>query len=240
MKNIRNLIFLLAAGLIISSIFNSCESCIEGQGPTISEDRAVDPYTKLEINIAADVTIVPGDKQYVRIQAQNNLLKIIKTNVRGKTLEVDSRPCFQTDSRVKIELTANMLSSVKINGSANVKTSASMNTEDFDVSINGSGQYIGDIFANAVNAEINGSGNIIINGSTKKLDVEINGSGDFKGIGFKAFEANISVKGSGDVDINALNKLRVEVLGSGDVTYVGNPDITTSIDGSGKVSKKEL
>jgi len=240
MKYIRNLIFLLVTSLFVSGIFTSCESCIEGQGPAITEDRAVDPFTKLEVNIDADVTILPGDKQFIRIQAQNNIIKIIKIEVRGKTLEIESRPCFQTDSRVKIELTTNMLSTVKINGSANIKTSTSMNIEDFDVSVNGSGQYIGDIFANSVNADINGSGNIIINGSTKKLNVEINGSGNFKGIGFKAFAADISVKGSGNVDINALNKLNVELLGSGDVTYSGNPEITTSIEGSGKLSKKEL
>jgi len=228
---------MLSAGIIISVGFTSCESCIVGNGPLIVENREVEPYSKLDVNIPAYVKVTPGEDLSVRIEAQENLLPRIKTSVSGKTLVIKSKPCLESDKPIRIELIVPMLTSIDINGSAAVKITEMMNTEDFKVGINGSGEFAGDVFANSVEADINGSGDIIINGSAKMLEVEINGSGDFSGLGLKTFEADIVIRGSGDVRVNALNKLQSEVLGSGDVWYVGNPEISTSIKGSGQVSK---
>ena len=224
-------------GIIISSGFTSCESCIVGNGPLIVENREVEPYSKLDVNIPAYVKIKPGENLSVRIEAQENLLPRITTLVSGKTLVIKSRPCLDSDEPIRIDLVVPMLTSIDINGSASVKITEMMNTENFMVGINGSGEFGGDVFANSVEADINGSGDIIINGSAKKLEVEINGSGDFSGLGLKTFEADVVIRGSGDVKVNALNKLHAEVLGSGDVSYVGNPEISSSIKGSGQVSK---
>lgn len=238
MKTVGKLFVLVVIGIILLGAFNSCETCIDGKGPVIIEDREIDVYSKLEIDVAADISITPGDDIFVRIHAEENLLPIIKTNVEGKTLVIKSRPCVNSDKTIKIELTVPKLTAIDINGSASVRFTELMNTEDFNISINGSGDFNGNVFANTVDANINGSGDILINGTTKNLDVEINGSGEFMGLGLKSFEADVTIRGSGDVDVNALNKLKAEVLGSGDIRYIGNPQISSSIQGSGQVSKK--
>lgn len=238
MKTISRIILFFIFGVLASSVFTSCESCVDGVGPVIAEDRAIKAYSELDVNISADVLVIPGDEYYLRIEAQENLLPVIKTSVSGKTLKIDSKRCVQSDDPIQIELTVPMLSSININGSGSVKTSEMMKTEDLDIGVNGSGTFSGDIYANSVEASINGSGNILMNGTAKTLDVEINGSGDFRGLGLKSFETEVVVRGSGNVDVNVLNMLDVEVLGSGDVRYVGNPEISTSIKGSGQVSKK--
>lgn len=238
MRTISQLLLFLTLGIFTSSVFTSCESCVDGNGSVIIEDRAIESYSKLEVDISAEVTIIPGEDLFIRVEAQESLLPIIKTTISGKTLKIKSKPCIQSDEPIRITLTVPTLTAVSINGSGSVKTLEIMNTEDLDIAINGSGTFIGDVFANSVNASINGSGNILINGSAKKLEIEINGSGDFRGLGLKSFEAIVAVRGSGNVDVNALNELSVEVLGSGDVRYIGNPKISTSIVGSGEVSKK--
>lgn len=234
----QRLLLLFNVGILILSGFTSCEPCIDARGPVVVQDRETGTYTKLELDIAADVSVIPGTDLFIRIHAQESLMDVIRTEVSGKTLVIRSKSCIRSDKPIGIELTVPSLSSVKVNGSGSVILTEMMNTENFRIRINGSGDFTGDVTANSVNAGINGSGDIIFNGSTSMLEVEINGSGDFRGLGLKSFEADVTIRGSGDVDINTLNKLRVEVFGSGDVRYVGNPAITSSVKGSGQVSKK--
>jgi hypothetical protein len=53
----------------------------------------------------------------------------------------------------------------------------------------------------------------------------------------QAYQADITINGSGNTGINALNDLKVTVKGSGDVRYSGDPSVKTSISGSGSVTK---
>ena len=49
--------------------------------------------------------------------------------------------------------------------------------------------------------------------------------------------ATISIAGSGDVIINASDKLKVSIAGSGDVQYSGDPEVQMSIGGSGSLRR---
>ncbi len=226
---------LLASTLMLGSCFN----CVDGVGPKKTENRELEAFSKLEVNISADVMVHFGDENTIKISAQENLLSEIETYVQGKTFIIDSRYCLNPTETIRIDITTKNLSSITLNGSGGVHTSSVMEADDVNLQLNGSGQISADIFSNTLDAAINGSGDIIVNGTTQDLDMEINGSGDFKALGLKSFEADISIAGSGDADIKVLNELKVNITGSGSVTYVGSPEIKTKVTGSGKVTKKD-
>lgn len=224
--------------LISSVLFTSCFDCVEGTGPKQSEERELGSFSKLEVNLPADVFIHFGDNHELKITAQANLLKEIRSSVHGKTLELETASCINTSESVRIDLTVVSLSQIVLNGSGSVQTREVMNAEDMQISLNGSGNISADVFTNSLEASVNGSGNMILNGTAKETDLSLNGSGNFMGLGLNTFEAKIDISGSGDADIHALNKLVVEIRGSGSVVYIGSPDIKTNISGSGNVTKK--
>jgi hypothetical protein len=51
----------------------------------------------------------------------------------------------------------------------------------------------------------------------------------------EAKNADVEIRGSGDVEVFATDFLNVDIDGSGDVFYKGNPEITLRIDGSGEL-----
>lgn len=224
--------------LISSVLFTSCFDCIEGTGPKQSEERELGSFSKLEVNLPADVFIHFGDIPGLKISAQANLLKEIRSSVHSNTLELESTSCINTNESIRIDLTVVSLSEIVLNGSGSVQTREVMNAEDLLISLNGSGSISADVFTNSMEASIAGSGNMILNGTAKETELSIKGSGNFLGLGLNTFEAEINISGSGDADIHALNKLVVDITGSGSVKYIGSPDIKTSISGSGNVTKK--
>ena len=238
MKQYRSLIVKTVIIILITASFASCMNCIEGEGPLTVENRSTVPYSELEVNIAGDVTIHPGEDLQIRINAQENLMKVITTRVKEKTLVIGSDRCIRSSDRIKINLTVPTLSSIKLNGSGSIVTRSFLNTDRLDLAINGSGTVAIDVYAIEVEVGINGSGETILNGSAENIEVEINGSGDYRGLGLETEDAQVTIRGSGDVYINAKNSLKAEILGSGDIIYAGNPSVDSSVKGSGSVSKK--
>ncbi len=51
-------------------------------------------------------------------------------------------------------------------------------------------------------------------------------------------EAEISIRGSGDVAVWTIASLDVTVTGSGDIEYYGDPQVSQRIHGSGNVERR--
>lgn len=223
--------------ILIAFMLSSCTICIDGKGVKEEEERVLDNFSELEINIDANVLIRIGDEPSVTISTQENLLDAITSDVRGETMIIKSDPCIRSDYPIDIEITTNSLARIELNGSAVITALDELHSDDFNLKINGSGNVNVEVFTNDLRMKINGSGNIMINGAAQDVDIVINGSGDVFASELDSYKSNIRINGSGDASINAINYLNVSVSGSGDVKYSGNPTIETSISGSGSIRK---
>jgi hypothetical protein len=82
-----------------------------------------------------------------------------------------------------------------------------------------------------------GSGDIIANGKTNTLNVSVSGSGDVEIKKLISKNATVDLTGSADIEVTAQENLKVSISGSGDVTYYGNPQkINKNISGSGDIT----
>jgi hypothetical protein len=84
-------------------------------------------------------------------------------------------------------------------------------------------------------ATIAGSGGVRAVGKVAKLDVSIAGSGDVDLSGLTATDASVSIAGSGNVRARATGTADVSVMGSGDVEVTGGAKCSVSKHGSGDV-----
>jgi len=235
MKFSRTSIYILFIGMIFS--LSSCVNCIEPEGEMKSRSIKLDNFTKIDIDIPANLKLITGDSAKIVISAPNSILAQILPIVKRNRLNLEGNICSVTNEQINIEVTVPSISSIKIKGSASVFSEMPVRTDDLDMSIDGSGSISLNVFANNIDAEISGSGIIIINGTCQELDVEINGSGNFKGLGLNSYEAKVKSTGSGNASIVALNSLSASVKGSGEISYSGEPNLNIDISGSGKVTK---
>ncbi len=189
---------------------------IVGSGKTATESRTVPAFRKVELQGSIDVEVTVGSAGPLKVEADDNLVKMITTEVRGDTLVVSTK-----------------------GGSYSSKTSMKVvcSTASFDAgSINGSGNMlVRDVHGKDVSFDISGSGSIAASGSTDTLKGDIQGSGDLHLDRLTARTAKVGISGSGGADVNVSDDLNVDIAGSGDVRYQGKPQVHKSISGSGGV-----
>lgn len=226
--------------LVILLLFSSCNmNCLEGSGELKSDTRLLKPFTKIELNTDAKVIITKDSVQSIRVEAQPNLLKVLTTEVSGKWLYIDLDGCLANHKPITVYISTPSFETIEVDGSGSVEGRGSFAGEKILLTIDGSGSINIGLSANAVNSEIKGSGNMNLSGSARKFDVDLSGSGDMNAQEMPSGVCKVNVRGSGNCRIFAINKLAVDIAGSGNVFYKGTPDISTNINGSGKLEKNK-
>lgn len=160
----------------------------------------------------------------------------------GKNLTIKWKSNYMNWSdkseRLLIKLQSSSLSKVTINGSGEFVMKNANDSDNFEFSINGSGDLKGMVNAKTCRGSINGSGDAYLGGMADLFSISINGSGDVKAIGMKSKAVEVRISGSGDAEVFAQESLEVKIAGSGDVKYQGNPKkVDQRVSGSGSIKK---
>lgn len=248
MRLLQTFTFLTAAFLYInSSLF--CAS--------VTEEREVSGFSRLEISYSGDVTIIQGDREGVVLSGSPKSIKQIKTEVKGETLHIRKKRSFlfsPYDPEITVYIST--IKAIQLSGSGKLMADT-LQSEELGIDITGSGDvgiknitanYIGmkitgsglikilDIKVTTMDTSISGSGDLIVSGRGEKGRLKITGSGKIDAAEMIVQNCDIKISGSGDAHIYVEQMIRVKITGSGDVKYGGKPSIDIiGITGSGSI-----
>jgi hypothetical protein len=82
---------LIFASLVLSACDIGYGRTVRGSGRIIEEDRSVGGVTGVNLATIGDLTIEVGNRESLRIEAEDNLLEYFETEVRGGTLRIRVR-----------------------------------------------------------------------------------------------------------------------------------------------------
>jgi hypothetical protein len=216
----------------------SCSSftCVTGKGAVIKKEVSVAAFTGIDLQGSLDVKLTMGAVQSVRVEAQENLVDLLETTLVKGVWHIRTSACYRTDKPFVVHITVPGLNSVVVQGSGDVESVGIVKGKELDLEVQGSGDIQLAVDAEQVKASVQGSGTIKLSGTCNALTASVQGSGDVKAGNLVATDASATIMGSGDVTVQAMNKLDANVTGSGDVKYKGKPaQIKTEVVGSGTV-----
>lgn len=188
---------------------------VQGSGVLATETRDVGDFTGLDLRGSATVKISVGQPASVVLELDDNLLPFIETEVRDGQLVIDSKQSYRSSHGLNVSITVPELHQVAVNGAGDVSI-VNLDSDQFDV-------------------DLNGSSDLTAIGSARQLSVTINGSGTVDMQDVVANEATATIRGSGDIRLQVVEKLSATILGSGDIRYRGTPEVDQNVQGSGSV-----
>lgn len=241
MKLIRPQLLLFSIGFfILASSCSFFQNCEVGEGETTEVILDIEDFSKLDISSNVKVFLEQSTEQKVLIKAQNNLIALLNTEVKGEEWDIKFNRCVKSETPIEIHIQTKGLDEVSINGSGSVENTSILTNSELELSINGSGSIDMFLSVKELSSSISGSGDIRLKGNAKSHEIEIDGSGDVMAIDFVSDETDVEINGSGDVRVNTSYNLDVEINGSGDVYYKGNPkQISSDINGSGNLHQEK-
>ena len=221
------LIGLLALGLLSSAQPASADwwhwgkgERVKGSGKLATEMRDLKNFSAIEVKGSSDVDVTIGKSFSVEVEADDNLLEYLETEVRHGTLFISYAEGYSISTRrgSRLNITMPEIQEIEIRGSSDVRVDGAKGKE--------------------LIVTIAGSGDMKLSGAVDDFEADIRGSGDIDARKLVAREAYISIKGSGDVDVAVDDFLDARISGSGDITYYGDPKVKKRVRGSGDINHR--
>lgn len=193
---------------------------IAGSGNRKTEKRELKSFNAIDTTGAYEINVTCQKAVSVEIEADDNILPLIKTEVRDGVLYVSNDERFNVSKSPMLRITLPELGSVSSHGAGEVKI-ADANSSDLKIQSTGAADVNAAGKAKSVTISSTGAGNI----DTSKLTSE---------------RAKVEATGAANVDVFASEQLDVTVSGVGSVSYSGNPKVVNkSVSGIGSVGPKQ-
>jgi hypothetical protein len=257
-------ILIMAISVIAAILLNSCEDmgfgCIRGNGDLTTEQRVVSDFYGIEVSGSFIVYIDSSNETSVMVEADENLLDEIRTQVRGNHLVIETYRdrCINSGNNMTIYVATPHVEEIALRGSGriyckpfetpeiNVDLDGSgrifidyMKSDESRFDLSGSGTIHGTVDTYTAAILVEGSGEIRLDGDAHSANMDLTGSGIIWASEFTTDNADVEVTGSGKIYVYATDLLEARVTGSGIIYYYGDPlNVNKQVTGSGSIVQR--
>lgn len=253
-------VVLSTLGCRVGTVYIGGHGTVRGSGKVVEQQRDVSDFTGVELATLGNLIIELGDEEELRIEAEDNLLRYIETEVHDGTLKIGHRHNFTpvpTES-IYFYLTVKEMDTISVSGAGNVEV-PDLEVAEFSLNISGAGDVdmedlrtdvlkvnisgggnvdMEDLNADVLEVNISGAGGLYIEGGeVEEQEITISGAGNYKARGLESAEADVRVPGLGSTTIRVRDHLEVHISGAGSVKYVGSPTVEEEVSGVGSIEQ---
>jgi hypothetical protein len=215
---------------------------IAGSGVVNSETRQVSDFNAIVVDYPAEITIQQGKTASLKIEAEDNLLPQLSTEVQSGTLylkntEQNWQQRVNPTKPVIVTISVVDLNKIQF-PTAGKLLIESLQTDSLAISVSGAGDVtLTDLKASDLNLNLSGAGNLKADGVANRLQLNISGLGNFNGGDLQSQEADVNISGAGNAQVWAEHQLNAGISGAGSIDYYGSPQVSERISGVGNVKK---
>lgn len=216
MKKVGLIIFILALtlGLVFANVFSfgntttrffsfSIKEGVSGSGNVTTEKRDAADFQAVEVGGVFEVEIVAQKDFSVEIEADDNLLSLIKTEVRGGVLKLETEKRISTKNPIRVRISAPNIEDLDVSGASKVSL-ANLKNENLQI-------------------DSSGASKIIVKGETENLTVDVSGASKIDAENLKSENASIDASGASKVNVLVVNELKSDASGASSIIYSGSP-----------------
>lgn len=237
MKTLNFKIILLSLAAVFA--LGSCRyKCIKGSGREAAENLTVANFTEINVKGGYHIILKQDSSLYLNITADDNVLKLIRTEVDGDKLRISTKRNICAERPITITIGIKRLEAIEGSGAIELENQGKLNVNDLKLKFSGASKVNLDLSANNVTTEGSGATEINLKGQATSHSVHLTGSGKLYALDFIVDKYDLETTGASECKINVLNELNTHTTGAADIEYRGNPaHVNNSKVGAAEIKK---
>lgn len=216
MKKLLLLVLLLP--LLGAGCHHGFGADVKGSGKRVTQKRDVASFTSISAEGAFDIEVVCQKSLGIEIEADDNLIPLITTEVSNNVLTVKPKSNYSASDAPKIKISVPNIEMFAADGAGTIQISG-VNNDKLQINVDG-------------------APTLTAAGTTKMVGIDANGAAKIDTHNLRAAHAVVDSKGVSKVDLGVSSQLDVTVSGPSHVTYSGDPVVNKTVHGPGKVEKR--
>lgn len=200
------------ASMMLGQVTNQTK--VKGSGVADTQQRSVGKFSRLNVSSAIHANVTVGGAQKIVVTADDNIVPLIKTEVRKKTLylSLEPRTSINTTTGMEVSVTVPELSAINCSGATQVNVKS----------------LSGDTFF----VDASGAARIQLEGAITRLELDASGSAKIDAKKAKTESVKVDASGAAKIQVFATGSVAGGASGAANIQVSGGPH-TTKIDRSG-------
>jgi hypothetical protein len=227
--------------VLLPLLLNACGILtVRGSGNVVTETRDVHNFDRVVISGTNEVKLTQGLEESLTVTTDANLMNHIESEVRNGTLFIGNVEGISPSQPILFKLNVKEIIGLEVGGFVSVET-GNIATERLDIDVSGiSTLRMGKLETQNLTVHLSGSTMVELTDPGKVVEQKIvlSGSNTYHAPNLHSQRTEVSISGSGDATVLAIEVLNVVMSGNGSVNYFGSPQVSQS--GSGNVDLKAL
>jgi hypothetical protein len=211
---------LLAAALALGGCTFSVGGLgVKGSGVAKTETRDVSGFEQIDVSAAIRLECSAGKETAVEVTTDDNLLPLVRTEVKGDTLHVSLDEGVSTTLGITVKVTAPRLKGVTLSG-ASVAVLTGLDEK-------------------ALRLSASGASNVTASGTADRLEIDCSGASGVHAKGLAAQAVVADVSGASTAEVHAVKELQATASGASKVRYEGSPaKVKQNSSGASSISQQ--
>lgn len=200
---------------------------IEGSGNVITKDVTIQPFSELTATGVFSVLLKQGNKEEVKIEADDNLQDLFEVKNDGSKLVISMKKDvnFKSKKGLKVYVTFRKLKDMELNMVGSLSSDDNLSFEDLNITNKSVGSLDLKMTAQSLNVDNKSVGHVKLDGKADNATIKNNGVGSIKAGSFVVQKMDIENTGVGNAEVNAEKELKVKDSFLGKVTNKGNATV---------------
>ena len=230
---------LILINICILILFFACSlPGVKGSGKVERENRTIGSFNELHVSGMFDVYMREGNTPSVEVVADDNLLPIIRTELKGSRLKVYTDENIRSSTKLKLLITYTELEAVYISGAVKLRGKSTIVADHFDINVSGAAEMELDLKVDHLSCDLSGASDMLLTGIANHLRIDGSGAMNLDAYELETSSAKIDLSGAGECKISVNESLDVDLSGAATVRYKGSPaKIKQDISGAGSIKR---
>jgi hypothetical protein len=200
---------------------------IEGSGNVITKDISVNSFDELDASGVFNLQLSQGDKETLRIEADDNLMDLFIVENEGSTLTIKMKKNsnFNSKKQLKVYVTFKTLKSMNLGMVGGTSSDEKLKFADLKLKNQSVGSVSLNMTLQTLNMENQSVGSVKLEGSAENAVVKNNSVGSINAGNFVVQKMDIENNGVGSATVNAEKELKYSDSFLGKVSNKGNATV---------------
>ncbi len=223
----------ILVSIIITLFLTSCQFDINlgegkrGDGNVVTDIRDVnDEFTVVKASEGLDVFIIQSDKASIKVEADENIIGLIRTDIENNTLRIHLEERVGWAKSKKITVNLPTITRLESSSGADLVSTETIKADRLELHSSSGADLIVNVNADEVNCHTSSGADIKVSGTAGILYADASSGSDIKAGGLRAKKAVAKASSGGDVTVHATEEIETKTSSGGDVHYSGTASVT--------------
>src|SRR5690554_272657 len=234
-----NLIIAIGTAIILSACNFNFSAGERGNGHVVTEERSVSDFTEVKASAGMDVYLSEGDANKVVVEADENLLPLITTEVKDGKLTITTSGNIGFYKSKKVYVTYRELTDISATSGAEIVGNSVIRSERLSLNSSSGAEIKLEVFSRELSATSSSGADIEIKGKASSFNAQASSGSELDAQKLEAINRIARASSGAKINLTVKEKLETHVSSGADINYYGNPvSVNSNKSSSGSVTKK--